>query len=177
MNAVIIEGLIAFVIACAIGGGSYFAGHRNGVNEQKAEDQAQFDKVNAERAKQKTDAAALLTKIQQGITDQVAADALKAQQLQKAADDLLDENLGLRASLASRSLRFVSTGPAKGGANRGCRASPASSTASAAASDAPAVVQLPDALAASLRQLTFDADRLSVEYGKCYGWVYPEVKP
>ena len=171
MNALLLEGFIAFVIACAVGGGSYMAGHRNGVNEQKAADQAQFDKVNQERVQQQTQAAAILTKIQQGITDQVSADAKKVHDLEQHANDLLDENLGLRTSLAARSLRFVSTGPAKAGTDRSCRASAPGAAASASHADAPAVVQLPDSLAADLRQLTFDADQLNVNYGKCYGWV------
>ncbi len=55
--------------ASLVGLGLYenHAGHTAGVNEQKVEDQKEFDKVNAERAQQKVDAAALMQKEQSDI--------------------------------------------------------------------------------------------------------------
>ena len=171
MNVIVIEALISIVLAFAVGGVGYLTGRHDGRNEQKASDQAQFDKINMERSKQQQDASIILTKIQQGITDQVSADAKKSHKLEQQANDLLDENLGLRASLASRSLRFVSTVAAKGGTNRTCGPSAASSPSSSASAVEATVVQLPEPLAGNLRQFALDAQRLNIEYGKCYGWV------
>lgn len=176
MNSLILEAFIAFAVAAVIGTGSYMAGHKNGVNEQKAQDQAQFDTINAERSKQKTEAAAILDKLQAGIIAQQQDDA----KLRKTIDDqalLLDrQNDDLAAALASRSLRFVAPAAAKGRADRSCRAGPASPAASAASAPAATVVQLPEALTRDLRRLVADADRLNVEYGKCYQWVNQEGK-
>ena len=159
--------IVAIVLAVALWFGGDHAGHKRGINAQKVADQRQFDQINAEREQQKATANVIYRKAQDdNLTLMVERDQLKTKlekehaTNQKATDDLRTRysGLGLRFTtdqgaglgLSSRSAQGAGTDPAS--------------------AIAPAFVQLPDALAADLQQLTFDADRLADDYRKCYGY-------
>lgn len=161
---IILAGVLSLVAASFAG---YHRGHASGMEAQQAIDQREFDRINAERARQTAEANALYRKAQDdAVALATARDQLKTQlevehaQHQKATDDL-------RASLAARRLRFAlaeSPGP---GRDRAGAAGAGDHSAGAARA---AVVQLPDALTANLRRLAFDADRLADDYRQCYGY-------
>jgi len=174
MNVLALEAIISIVIAFAVGGGGYYAGHKNGSNAQKAEDQAQFDKINGERAAQKADANALLQKIEAGIIEQQRSWADQNLRLEKQSAELNKANDDLRAALSTHGLRF--TIPAlKGGADRTCSPGANGPKTSAPGTPSPTLIQLPDSIAGNLRQLVFDADQLNVQYRKCYQYATGEV--
>ncbi|HQR02486.1 MAG: hypothetical protein JSR19_06925 [Proteobacteria bacterium] len=160
--------ILGVVLALA---GSFVAGdlhgHKQGIAEQKVADQAQFDKINAERAEQIATANAAYRKAQHdNLALMVERDQLKTRlekehaANQKATDDL-------HARYAGVGLRFnLAQGTGLGGS--GQRAEGTGSNAAGIGSTA--VVQLPDSIAANLRQLAYDADQLADSYRECYGY-------
>lgn len=156
----------AILIACACAAAG-FEGHKIGVEHQQAVDHAQFDRINADIAKQKTQAAAIL------------ADA-NAANLKLATDrDALKTNLGkahaaaeiatnsLRVQLVGSSLRFAADKDSGCGPSSPSTASTGTNAASPAA---PAIVRLPDETARRLFAIAFEADQLADAYRECYGW-------
>ena len=167
------EALLALVVSLGFAAGGFWYGNKHGIDHQKVIDQQQFDKINAERADQKAQASALLEKIQAGIiATQQHEQELKRQLEQKDADYSIAID-GMRADFARRGLRFVA--PAKGGADRTCRAGATPPATSASGVPAITLIELPIAIASDLRQLAYDADRLKGWYDKCVGYVNGEV--
>lgn len=159
--------IIAAIIALA---GAFFGGerigHRNGVNQQKVADQAQFDKVNTDLAKQKAEAARLYEQAQKDIITKQTAEAEFKTQLEKQRAQANTTITALRRDYDARSLRFTIKDP-------GCRAGGGDSSATQGNPASPATtteVQLPDSIARNLRQLVEDADSLKIEYQACYDW-------
>lgn len=153
-------------IASAVGIGAWQ--HHQGELAQKADDQAQFDKINADIAKQKAEATEILARnTADNLKLMTERDQLKTDLEKAHAQHTADTN-ALRDRYAGVGLRFKSTqtaGCGDGGANQ------VPAAASAAGPAAPADVQLPDAIAGRLRQLTFDADTLADNYKTCYAYV------
>ena len=164
MNPYLILGGVLVWLASLVGVGVWQ--HGAGADGQKVEDQKQFDAVNAKLTKQTTEANAKYRAAQADIiTLQTDRDTLK--------NNLLKEKLGhdkttsdLHAGYAARGLRYTAQvagcGPSGGGTE-----STGTNTASAAGTT---IVQLPDAITASLRQLVLEADQLADDYRLCYGY-------
>jgi len=85
---------------------------------------------------------------------------------QKVIDDL-------RRDLATRGLRFPA--PVESARCGGGSGSPQSGETQTARADATTIVDLPRKISDDLRQLTFDADQLRVEYQRCYDWANSPV--
>lgn len=157
---------ILIAVACA---GSAWEGHSIGVNSQKAEDQKQFDTINANITKQKAQAAAdLLQSAKDNVLlanqrDQLAA-TLGAQHAQNV--QLTNDNRSLLAD-AGR-LRFA--GQASGSGSGGQSA--ATGSAATAGNANPAACVLSDAASQSLKQIVFDADTLRDDYKLLYDWAH-----
>ena len=165
MNPILILVLIIawLVSLTGVGRWQYTAGQAS----QKVVDQAQFDGINQQLAEQKAEAAAILkTRNAENLALMVERDHLKTTlEKQHAANQAATD--ALRARYAGLSLRFQpaqapGSGPGGGGA-QGAGADPARA-------DGAAAVELPAALAASLRQLAYDADTLADAYRECYGY-------
>jgi len=151
----------------------YRSGHHNGTNEQKVVDQAEFDRINGLLTVQKSEAASMFRRLTaEALAKQTEADAFKTQlemnrvKNQKVIDDL-------RRDLATRGLRFPA--PVESARCGGGSGSPQSGETQTARADATTIVELPRKIADDLRQLTFDADQLRVEYQRCYDWANSPV--
>jgi len=142
-------------------------GHHVGQVEQKAEDQQQFDKINAALTAQKAAANAAYRKAQ----DSTVALLAERDQLKTTLEKQHEENRrstdALRRHFSGVGLRFRASDDSRLG---GVWRSAESAGVNPAVTSPAAVEQLPDALAADLRQLAFDADELSDAYRKCYGY-------
>lgn len=159
--------VIAAIIGAAILGDGF--GHRRGINEQKAADQVRFDQINKDLSDQKAEAFSTYQRLAAEIVArQEAADTLKTQlemnrvKNQKVIDDL-------RTDLASRGLRFATTTE-----NAGCRdggGGAEGGKGQTPGAPATTIVELPRKITEDLRQLTFEADQLRIEYQRCYDWV------
>ena len=139
--------------------------HNAGRDAQKAADQVQFDRINADLAKQKTIAADIYRNAQATIIQTMAErDKFKTQLETDHAKNLktIDD---LRNKYAGVGLRF--TAPKDAGCGAGSP-SPMPPEAGTARIESAAVIQLPAEIASNLRALAFDADALTVEYKKCY---------
>jgi len=163
----ITETALTVLVALGLSIVGFAYGAKHGKNSQKAADQIQFDKINAERTAQKEQAAATMQKAQQEIISLQAERAAFNARLEKVHADNAAAIDALRSQLATRGLRFRAP---QGAGNRSCSANPQGSAPSAPSSAPATVIQLPDSIARDLRQLTFDADQLSNEYRKCYAW-------
>jgi hypothetical protein len=141
--------------------------HTAGVTAQKVADQKEFDKINEKLADQKTEAAGILkTENEKNLALMVERDQLKTH-LEKTREDNRKATAAARDHYAGLGLRFQ---PAEG-AGRGCSGGGAQGTATdAAGADATAAVELPAALAASVRSIAYDADTLADSYRECYGY-------
>lgn len=161
--------LLAFALAL-IGVGMYehSEGVDDGIAQQKVTDQGEFDTINKTLAKNKADAAEILRKKQaENVALMSERDALKTTlEQQRQAHE--KENLNLRTQYASLKLRFTVASDGRSGVSGGSPATTASGAPGAASPGI--VVELPDTIAADLRQLTFDADQLRTAYGVCYGY-------
>ena len=165
MNRYLIIGALLAALAAWFSGTVH--GHRAGVAEQKAADQILFDEINHKISTQKAEADAAWRAAQdRNLALVVERDRLKTQ-LEKrhardaAATDALRDRyarLGLRYAAESAGSRCGSDGAAAPGTGTDQPAEPA-------------VVELPGALTADLRQLAFDADRLADDYRKCRAYV------
>ena len=159
--------LAVLILMIVIAAGGFFAGHHVGENAQKVADQAQFDGINKELSGQKTAAADLLkTKNAENLALMAERDQLKTG-LEKTREDNRKATDDLRRKYSSVGLRFQPAQAAGCRLGSGGARNPAPGTAGA---DATASVELPAAITAGLRQLTFDADTLADEYRKCYGY-------
>jgi hypothetical protein len=141
--------------------------HNAGRDAQKAVDQAQFDKINADLSQQKTIAADTYKTAQDIIIQTMAERDKFKTQLETDHAQNIKAITDLRNKYAGVGLRFTTTQSAGCGAGS---ASPMPSEAGAARITTPTVVQLPESLASNLRALAFDADMLAAEYKKCYEW-------
>ena len=159
------------VALCALVGaytsGNYF-GHQHGVNDQKVVDQKQFDAISNQLTAQTIEANVKLRELTATIiAAQTASDQFKTNLEQERAQNRNTVD-SLRAKYANDSLRFTAQrDPGRGGGSGG--ASPAKDPAPGA--PATTILQLPDAITASLRRLTADADSLATDYRTCYRYV------
>lgn len=161
--------LLAFALALmGVGMYEHSEGVDSGIERQKVADQREFDSVNAKLAANKAEAAEILRKAQAAnVAVMAERDALKTK-LEEERQANEKQNRDLRARYAELKLRF--TIPSDRGSRDG-GASPAPATGDAPGAASPGiVVELPDKIAADLRQLTFDADELRTAYAVCYGY-------
>ena len=101
------EAAIALVIALLIGVFGFYKGDQFGTSRQKVADQAEFDKINAERTKQKAEASALLEKIQAGIIAGQQHEAELNARLEKQDAQYRASTDDLRKQLATRGLQYA----------------------------------------------------------------------
>lgn len=145
-------------------------GFKRGIGEQKEIDQKEFDRINLALSDQKKEAAAVLAKANAENTRiRIDRDKLKST-LENERAQHEQANRDIRAEFAGRSLQFRSSageGSGCGGGSGGSQTGGANPAAPVSAQ----VIQLPEKIAADLRQLTFDADQLNAEYAVCYGFV------
>jgi len=145
-----------------------YAGYDYGYKTQKLKDQVIFDQVNKEREEQKQEAAILLASLQQKIIEAQAESAKFKNQLEKQRAQHNDNITALRIEYATGGLFFeapVHSGCGRsGGSTGGSQGDPSSACPTSR-------VQLPDSIAADLRQLVYEADKLAVEYETCYNYV------
>jgi hypothetical protein len=161
--------ILAFVLALAgTAFISYEEGHGNGVAAEKVRSQAEFDKVNKQIAANKVEANRLLAEAAaKTVLVLGERDALKTQlETERQANE--KKNRDLRTEYSAYKLRFAI--PAGSGRGPNGDATPNTGSGAASAAVASVVVELPDAIAESLRQLAFDADELLTAYGVCYGY-------
>lgn len=160
----ILGGVLLVIALCA---GSAYEGHSYGVDSQKVADQKEFDRIEAERTEQKAEANKLYQDAQNGIIAlQQERDTLKTTIEEQDAKNR-KATLILNADLATAKLRFRT---AQSAGNRSDGSGTVPGTSDTASTGTAVVVQLPDALAGSLRRLAFDADRLKDEYAKCFAY-------
>lgn len=139
--------------------------HNAGRDAQKAMDQAQFDKINADLSQQKTIAADTYKTAQATIIQVMAErDKFKTQLEADHAKNLMAIT-DLRNKYAGVGLHFVAPQSSRCGPGS---PSPMPAEADTASTQPATVVQLPESIASNLRTLAFDADALAVEYKKCY---------
>jgi hypothetical protein len=171
LNPYLLLGGVLLWLASLVGVGTWQ--HTEGVAEQKVEDQREFDRINAAITKQKSEATAKYSAKQAEVIAVMAERDQFKNQVEKERNEHRIETDALRARYAGLGLRFRPAEGAGPGAGGGSAASPPGNPAGAVA---PAVVQLPDAVARNLRQLVFDADRLRDEYAACYAYANGPVK-
>lgn len=166
--------LLAILAAIGLAGFTgYKSGHHNGVNQQKVLDQVEFDRINGKLTTQKSEADVTFRRLSaEAIAKQAEVDAFKTQlEMNRAKNQNVID--GLRRDLASRGLRF--TAPAEAAGCGGGGGSPQGPEIKTARADATTVIELPRKITEDLRQLTFDADQLRVEYQRCYDWANAPV--
>jgi hypothetical protein len=164
----LLVGIIMLVAATVAG--EHF-GHTRGVNEQKVEDQVVFDNYHNAVEEQKSQASALLVKVQATIIAEQEAGAAFKNQLEIDRAKNRDDVDALRRKYADSKLRFIAPATGQTSGCGGGSGGSAGTEGKASGPDAPTVVQLPDSIAGNLRQLTLDADKLSGEYATCYRYV------
>lgn len=163
LNTYAILAAVIFWLTSLVGVGWWQ--YNSGRNAQKAVDQAQFDKINADLSQQKTIAADTYKTAQAAIIQMMAErDKFKTQLEADYAKNLMAIT-DLRNKYAGVGLHFVAPQGSRCGTGS---PSPVPTEANTSRITAPAVVQLPESIASNLRTLAFDADALSVEYKKCY---------
>lgn len=148
--------------------------HNAGRDAQKAADQVRFDKINADLTAQKTIAINTFQTAQATIIATLAErDKFKTKLETDHAKNIktIDD---LRNKYAGIGLRFAA--PKDAGCWTGSK-SPMPTAANPASTEPAPIVQLPDTIANDLRALVFDADKLAVEYKKCYEWAHHDIFP
>lgn len=164
MNPYTLIAIGVVYLASLIGVG--FWQHDAGRDAQKADDQGQFDAINAKLAKQTTEANARFRAAQADIIAlQADRDTLKTN-LAKEKQTHDKKTADLHAYYADRGLRYAAKGSGCGGS--GGRAE--SAAGNTAGNETTAIVQLPDSITRSLRQLALAADQLADDYRLCYGY-------
>ena len=154
---------VLLVLALVTGAG--VKGHSMGVDAQKVADQIEFNKINAERAIQKAEAAALMQKAQSDIiTLQNARDTFKTN-LEKQREQDRQATAALTAKYNGLQLRYAA---AQNTTNRPNRDGTMPSTPDTPGAASPAILVLPDAVTGRLRSLATDGDTLRDDYAKCY---------
>lgn len=162
LRLAILLALIAGLFGCAV-----YYGHTRyaeGVRVTKLE--WDTDRATWQHAldKQKSDAQAMLSTAQESV-DAANAKAIKvAAQQEKDYATYMAGTAALAAQYATHSLRYAAPSSSRCGASGGTTVSGAAAQAQPTART---VVQLPDAIAGNLRQLTVDADKLRNAYGLC----------
>ncbi len=163
MNPWIIIGLIVAWLASLAGVGYWQ--NEAGQTTQQVADQVRFDKINQDIADNKALANGIYRSAQANIiTLQAERDKFKTQ-LEKDHEANRIATAALRDKYAGVSLRFRAdqgAGPGPGGTSARPSTADASSVAGAP------FIQLPGALAASLRRIVWDADQLRDDYRACY---------
>lgn len=178
----IVAGLL---LAISLVGGGYYKGHKNGANEQAANDQKLITAANDRMQGiidgyniQIADQKAIATKKAIEQRDQVIALQTEREKFKKQLGEQHVKNQDLTNSLhrvySAYSLRFR-VEPESAGCGYGagsCEGAEGRSSGNACAS----IVQLPEALTRDLRQLAKDADELNDDYKLCHGFSNGEVK-
>ena len=165
MNPILILVIGVIWLGSLVGVGKWQ--HTAGVTAQKVADQTLFDKSNQDLADQKTKAASVLATLNAENMALLTERAALKTKLEKEHAQAQAATAAARDHYTGLGLRFQPAEIAGRGCSSGGAASAAPDTARA---DAPAAVELPAALAASLRRIAFDADTLADEYRKCYGY-------
>lgn len=156
--------LAAVLALVGVGAGGYYAGHSAGVNTQRVADQTQFDKINADLTTQKTAANKLLADAQTKDIANAEHNQQIAQEIEHRDENNRAKTAALQQQYSGLSLRYAAaTDPRRG--QGGSSPDPAASAAPSA--EPGPIVQLPNSLAANLRQYATDADGLADEYRKC----------
>lgn len=159
--------ILAIVVAWlgSLGAVGYWQ-HDAGVAAQKISDQAQFDKINQERADEKAAANAIYRKTQ----DANLALATERDQLKTNLEKEHAANQKRTADLADTyaRVRLRFNAPSTGHRNSG--GSTEGASAGSAGTAGTTVVQLPDQITSDLRQLVIDADNLKDAYTECYDY-------
>lgn len=153
----IIAALLIIISICAA---SLTAGHGIGKNAQKAEDQAEFDKINSALTAQKALAQAALNSANEANAKRRVEVGKTIAQLEKTHaenQNLTDRN---RTLLDAYQLRWKSSESA---GRWGGGASAEADTSGTASDSASSECQLPTALAESLGEILFDADKMRVD--------------
>ncbi len=164
--AAICAALCAIIVACLVG---HHVGYGRGVTFQKVEDQKQFDKLNADLAKQKADAGAKYKALaEQALASAQAADKFK-NQLEVVREKSRTDLDAYRRSVSGSRLFFDSTQAPGCGHSSG---SPQSGAQLPTSPDATSRVELPPTLREALRELMDIADDVSLNYRACYGWAH-----
>lgn len=165
MNPYLIIAAIVLLVGSWVGGNH--VGHIGGMNEQKVADQAKFDEINAGITQQKADASEKYRTAQENnLALMTERDQLKTT-LGKEHEQNRVNTAALRDKYAGAGLRYTNGTSSGIGAGGISASGPGNNPASASGS---AVLQIPDALTANLRQLAFDADTLADSYRECYGY-------
>ena len=156
--------LIALVGVLVFGAGCYTKGHSNGAMEQKAADQVELDKVNAQIRANKAEADRILRESKdENIRIQLERDKFKIKLGQEAIANA-EKTDALSRIYAAYGLRFRADEARRSGQ---CGKDGLPSCSDTASPDGGAIIQLPDALAGNLRLLVKDADRLKDNYKTC----------
>ena len=165
MNLPVIMGIMLLWLASLIGVGHWQ--HGAGIDQQKAADQKQFDKINTDIAEQKAQAGRMLVSaLEKIIALQIARDEFKNQleadhvKRQEITNDLRNKHGGLGLHFNAPQ----APGCRLGGAN------PLPSAPNPTSAPATAVIELPAAITRDLRQLEFEADQLADNYRLCYDY-------
>ena len=166
-NPWVILGAVLALIA--VGGGGFAYGDHFGTDTQKVEDQKQFDAINKQTADNKVRADAIYRNAQTIIIQQADDRALADNQREQERQSDVKANNDLYSRYAALSLRFRA---AKTSGPGGSCANTNSQSANSASNDGATEIQLPDSIAANLRQLTFDDDAVKVDYAILYKWAH-----
>lgn len=163
LNPWVILGLVLAFLG--VGAGGYYEGHGNGVAGQKVTDQRQFDDVNRRLEDMKTQARKVVADSEQHALDDARHDQEVQKEIAQHDQDNRDKTTALERKYAGLSLQY-GTPQAPGRGNSGADSVSASGAPASAARTT--VNQLPDSLAAGLRQHAAEADGWVDEYRKCY---------
>lgn len=154
----------AIWIASLIGVG--FWQHSAGVDSQKAEDQAQFDKINADIAQQKAEANELYRKAyDNNMLVMIERDEFKTKLLKERQANAENIN-AIRNYYSNVSLRYAVK---DSGLGQSCGSSVPAKT-DAASNASPVERELPAAITAGLRELAYQCDSLNADYRLLYEW-------
>mgnify|MGYP001565878198 CR=1 FL=1 len=151
-------------------------GYDRGVLAQKAEDQKEFDRINGERTAQKAEAGRLLNKASADIIALMGERAALNHKLEKQHAESEAATAALHDKYAGLGLRFANPAAQDAGNRDGGRI-PQGPSAQAPVPAAAPYIELPGPLAASLRGIVFDADKLRDDYAACYAYANEVRKP
>lgn len=161
-----IVGILALIVGI-LTGGLYYGHTRYSEGVRVTRLQWDADRASWQSAldKQKHDALGLLIAAQADVDAANLRNSKIAAQQEKDYATYMAGTAALAAQYATRSLRYAApSAPTRCGASGGA---PLPRAASSAQPTTRTVVQLPDAIADNLRQLTVDADNLRNAYGRC----------
>jgi hypothetical protein len=156
--------ILAFVLALA---GVGIIGYHTGNDARAALDQKQFDKVNADIAKNKAAANAEIQAKQLAIIALQANRAAALKQIEAQNVQNTETTNRLHDSYSALGMQYRAAESARRG-NSSADAVPA--TCDNASTGQPAILQLPDVAAKFLHDLAADADALNDSYKECYAF-------